>query len=140
MDGAAVAAAKSCDVDISCDTIETASQTVGDYRTYIAGRKKWSIGVNYLVTTSFTGLALKVGTTVTITVGVTRNGHITGDRLTGSAIVTDCRVTGNIGHLAQGSFKFLGTGALGVQTVGLDSNEPYDLQDSDSANLQAVSL
>ena len=140
MDGVAVAAAKSCDIDLSCDVVETASASDGEYRTYITGRKKWDVSVSYLVTTAFATIALKVGDTVTLTMGKTMNGHITGDRLTGTAIVTDCRITGNIGNLAKGSFKFQGTGALDVQSSPLESNEPYDLEDSVPNDLYSVEV
>lgn len=140
MNGQAIAAAKSCDISLSADTIETASPTNGDYRSFIAGRKKWEVGVSYLVTTSFANLALKFGDTVTLTVGRTTNGHITGDRLSGTAIVRDCRMTGNVGHLATGSFKFMGTGPLVVQSQPLESNEPYDLEDSNANDLHAVQV
>jgi len=140
MDGNAVAAAKSCDIDFSCDVIETASASDGAYRTYIAGRKKWEVGVSYLVTNTFTGLALKVGDSVTLTMGRTVNGHVTGDRLTGTAIVKDCRLTGSIGHLATGSFKFVGTGALDVESQPLESNDPYDLTDNNENDLYSVQV
>lgn len=116
MDGQAIAAAKSCDISLSADTIETASPTNGDYRSFIAGRKKWEVGVSYLVTASYSYIPLKVGDEVTLTIGRISNGQFTGDRLTGTAIVRDCRLTASMGHLATGSVKFLGSGPLTRQT------------------------
>ena len=47
---AVVAMAKSCDVSVEGDMIETSSPSDGQWRHYIAGRKGWSINVGYLVT------------------------------------------------------------------------------------------
>ena len=49
-----------------------------------------------------------VNTLVTITVVSGQSG----DTLTGNAFVEEWNVTGTVGSLAQGSFKFKGTGAL----------------------------
>ena len=39
-DGTAIAACKSCDIDSSCDTIETASRTSSEFREFIKSLRK----------------------------------------------------------------------------------------------------
>lgn len=47
--GTAIAAAKSCVVDVQAEEIEVSSPLTGTWRTYIAGRKSWNINVSGLV-------------------------------------------------------------------------------------------
>lgn len=47
--GVAIAAAKSCDINVQCEEIETAT-TSGAWRTALTGRKSWSVSTNQLVT------------------------------------------------------------------------------------------
>lgn len=47
--GLALAAAKSCTVDLKADTIETSSPLDGQYRHYIAGRKQWTVQTSHLI-------------------------------------------------------------------------------------------
>lgn len=47
--GKAVAASKSCSVDVSCDTQKVSSPDDGDWEYSIPGRKKWSISTNQLL-------------------------------------------------------------------------------------------
>lgn len=102
-----VAMAKSCDVHIDGDLIEKASPSSGSWKQYLAGRKGWSITVNYLVTAGgFKANAQMVNTTVTIRVS---DGTVT---MQGTAFVKTWKVTGTVGNLAQGSFQLVGTGAL----------------------------
>ena len=65
--GVAIAAAKSCDINVQCEEIETASATSGAWRTAITGRKSWSVSTNQLVTSIVRNIEL-VGTTVSIAV------------------------------------------------------------------------
>lgn len=108
-DGTAIAAAKSAEINSGADVIEVASATSGVWREFIAGRKEWSVSVGYLVLAD-TGLAdlLKVGTTYTIKV----SGRGATGYLTGSAVMTTCKITANRGNLVTGSFAFKGSGAL----------------------------
>ena len=48
--GTAVAAAKSCELNVAADTIEVASPNIGDWRSFIVGRKTWNVSVGYLLT------------------------------------------------------------------------------------------
>lgn len=136
-DGVALAASKSCEIHCSTTTMETASDTDGDWSSSISDTKSWMVTTNHLVTTLGLDL-LEVGKTVRLTFGVTNNGHITVDRLTGEALVSECKATGNVGHLAQGSFHFEGSGSLGQYVAQLYSNEPYKLYDDDGEALKAI--
>lgn len=47
--GVAVAAAKSCTIEVQADEIETSSPLTGQWKTYKAGRKSWKVDVSGLV-------------------------------------------------------------------------------------------
>lgn len=105
-----VAMAKSCDISVTSDSIETASPDTGVWRTYIAGRREWSVSVSYLVMAGqVANDILRVGDVVTLVIKEDTSGSTT---LTGTAIVQDCQITATKGNLSQGSFKFQGSGAL----------------------------
>ena len=112
-DGSAiVAAARTCEVSVQADTIETATPTSGIFRTYISGRKDWSVSVGYLVASEDgAGILLNVGDTVHIRILYTAADVW----LHGYAIIQQCRITANIGSLAQGSFVFKGSGPLELE-------------------------
>ena len=63
VDGVAIAAAKSCDINVQCEEIETATTNGGAWRTALTGRKSWSVSTNQLVTSIVRPLSM-VGTTV----------------------------------------------------------------------------
>lgn len=107
-DGTTLAASKSCDLEMSCDTIETASITSGTFREFIAGRTSWTITTSWLVTELSSPAAL-LGTKLRIKIINTTD---SGDYLVGNAICTKCKITATKGNLAQGSFAFQGTGPL----------------------------
>ena len=48
-DGVAIAGAKSCELNVQCDTIEKASQTSGRWREFLPGRLEWSLTTGHLV-------------------------------------------------------------------------------------------
>lgn len=102
----AIAAAKSCSISTSCDLIETSSPSSSSWRTFLTGRKEWEVSCDYLVTT--VADLLQVGQAVTLTI----QGPTSGDSVSGQAICTQADVSGSIGALAKGSFKFKGNGAL----------------------------
>lgn len=104
-----IAAAKSAEINCGVKTIEVASTTTGAWKTFIAGRKDWSVSVGYLVLAA-SGLAdlLKVGTTYTIKIG----GRGASGYVSGSAILTTCKITATRGNLVTGSFAFKGSGEL----------------------------
>lgn len=107
--GTQLSAERSNETNVNCEAIETASPSQGDWRTFIAGRKEWSVTVNWLVpaVANITEL-LKVGNTYTLTER-DGSGNIL---LTGSALCVTCRITATLGNLIQGSFSFKGTGPM----------------------------
>lgn len=63
--GVAIAAAKSCDLNVSADAIPVASPSDGTWEDFIPGRKSWKASCSHLVT-SITDPAAMVGTVVTL--------------------------------------------------------------------------
>lgn len=98
--------AKSCTIVYRTDSHESAGIANGRMRTYIAGRTGWEVVVGKLVTNMRKDL-LRIGQTVSITLKVDNS-----DKVTGTAIVTQCQLTVQEGNLVQCSVRFLGTGAL----------------------------
>ena len=107
----AIAATRSQEIQSGADTIEIANPSSGQWRQFMAGRKQWSVNVNYLVrgdaNTNIRDV-LKVGTTYTLCIK-DREGNFS---IQGSAICTQCKVTSVISNIVSGSFAFQGTGAL----------------------------
>ena len=105
-----IAGTKSNEIQCGCETIEVSSPTQGDWRTFIAGRKEWSVTVSYLVPAAANIEAdiLTVGQTYTLNMYDRSNWLI----LTGQAICTACKITATKGNLITGSFTFKGTGQL----------------------------
>ena len=185
-DGVAIAAAKSCTINITVDTDEVANPSNGKWKKFIMGRMGWQVTVGHLVTTLLNNIQM-VGKSVTLEMGVTGaglpfdgfvngetieqssfvgtpdaiywdktakkflgkvgtintkyylnwstgsayitpspydlflcdnatylwlNSDLSAEKLTGSAIVTTWNGTFTKANLAQGSFEFLGDGAL----------------------------
>lgn len=111
MNGTAIAGAKSCEINIQCDDIEIASASQGSWRDFIAGRKEWSVSCGHLIPASGTPLktnAAMIGTTVTLSMQT----GMSGDTLSGRAIVKQWKVSGTLGNLSTGSFTFRGKDAL----------------------------
>lgn len=106
-DGVAIAAARSCEINIQTDEIETASPDDGSWKHVITGRKSWSINVSYLVPSgTFPTSAQMVGTIVTLNVS---DGSV---QMQGSALVKAWKTNGTLGNLSQGSYQFTGNGSL----------------------------
>lgn len=103
----AVAMAKSCDVSVNASVVEVSDPSSSEYRAYRAGRKGWQVLCNCLVSEVGDNVDM-VGTTVYLSFGL-RNGS---DKRTGTAICTEWKATATKGNLIQGSFIFLGSGAL----------------------------
>lgn len=72
-DGEAIAAATSCELDVSADVIKTASPTDGQWQHGIAGRKSWRASCNHLVT-DILDPAQMVGVEVSLTVNMVNIG------------------------------------------------------------------
>lgn len=138
-DGVVVAAAKSCSLSMEADTLETAGVDAGA-RSYMSGRKDWSVKVGNLVT-SVQGHFAPIGAMLRLSMVICDElGNPTSDRLTGEAFVTGADVTGTVGHLVQGSFTFKGSGQLGILSVALRDSLQRDLYDSNGNQLFAMQL
>lgn len=136
--GIAIAAAKSCEVQTDCDVIEKSSPEISEWRDFDVGRKGWTVKVNCLVSNVMERLK-HTGLKVRLTMGVRdQNNELTADRLTGYAICRQALVSGSVGNLAQGSWSFLGCGALGRVMVNLRDSEQRDMKDKDGNQLRVL--
>ena len=107
-----VAAAKSIEVNINCETIEKARTSTAAWRQYITGRKDWSFTTSCLVTAAtFTASVTMVGKSYSVKffdgTDTTKSAL-----LSGSVICTQAKITEQKGSIAKGSFVFQGTGPL----------------------------
>jgi len=100
-----IAAAKSCTINFGAGTAEKSSPISAAARCFDPGRTSWSIDVSALV--GDISSMMIAGEVLTLTVKVSG-----ASVLTGTAICTECRVTATTGNLAQGSFRFQGSGEL----------------------------
>ena len=185
--GVAIAAAKSCDINITTDTDEIANSSSGKWKQFMIGRSSWQVVASQLVTTllgniQMAGIQTTLEMSVKGNIGLPFDGFVNGetiaqqsyagtpdaiywdktakkflgkvgtinpkyyqnwldgdayispidynfysynsdtyvylnsnlnaDKLSGNAIVTTWKCTATRGNLAQGSFEFLGNGAL----------------------------
>lgn len=112
--GQPLAASKSCGIDVSVETKEVALAGTGTFKHYIAGRKSWSVTTNHLVGDSarVADLLARVGQVFTLSWRM-RTDTEEADRMEGSAICAQCKITATRGNLIQGSFTWKGTGAIG---------------------------
>ena len=103
-----IAGTRTNEINTECGAIEIASVTQQDWKEFIAGRKSWSLSVGWLLLANAdVQKILKVGTMVTIYV---KTGST--QLLTGTALITQARLTLGQGNLANGSFALKGSGAL----------------------------
>ena len=119
MGGTAIAAAKSCEVNLSADSIKTSSPSNGDWEHSIPGRKSWSASCSHLVT-QIADSAGMVGQTVTLLfqpVDDSGSPIAAISALQGTAIVKQWKGTFSLSNLAQGSYAFEGSGPLAVPTT-----------------------
>lgn len=113
--GTPIAGATSCTVNYDAETIEVSSPDTGSAKTYIVGRTSWKITLSYIVCTNDSNQIdvadsmLKVGNTYTLTFGARSK---TAERMTGTAICTGAKVTGQRFNITSGSFEFIGSGVL----------------------------
>lgn len=105
---------RSHEINVNADDIETSNPDDGRWKTFLSGRKDWTITLNYLVLadTSLQDM-LQVGNTFRVCLSP-RNNQSAG--VVGNAYIKTCRITATISHLVQGTFQFRGTGELGVIT------------------------
>ena len=105
-----VAAAKSIEINVKCDTVERTSANSALYREYITGRKDWNFQISSFVTSSqFRGAKSMVG--ITYNVKFTLQGSTTA-LMSGKAICTQAKITDQKGSIAKGSCVVQGSGAL----------------------------
>ena len=110
--GTAVAATaiNSQEIRTECESMEKASATQQDWTECIAGRKSWSMTVNYLVLTSAKIKdLLYVGQMFGIIVKDRSN---SANSVSGTALLTGVTNTAAVGTLIKASFSFQGSGAL----------------------------
>ncbi len=110
LNGEAIAATKSDELQVGCESIPISSRSNGDWTDVIAGRKSWSLTTGFLIASIpkfFDGIDM-VGMYV-----ILRIKHRTGTSwYEGTALCTQFRVTATRGNLVQGSFAFQGKGPL----------------------------
>lgn len=101
-DTAIIACAKTCEISKDTEMLETCSSNSGDYNEYYPGRSSWMVTVGFFVTA--VGTVLYENQQVTLKCNGT---------LLGTAYIKQCRITGTVGNLSQGSIAFQGTGPIG---------------------------
>ena len=107
-----IAATKSDEINAICELIEKASSTQQAWKEYIAGRKEWSITVNWLVTqTSDIQKLLYIGGSYTLNI-MARGDQSNTVLLTGTAICQQAKIVATRGNLVTGAFTFKGSGEL----------------------------
>ena len=123
VDGHTIAGTKTTEIQVDSELIEIASATQGTYREFIVGRKQWQVTVNYLLmyatyqdmftypNASLTD-ALLVGNSYTLKFKNRANYYDQPITLKGTAILRTCKITATRGNLIQGTFTFVGNGAL----------------------------
>ena len=108
--GTAIAGTVSNEIQSGAEVIEISSPTSGQWKEFIAGRKSWSVNVNFLVlTVSDPTYLLLVGESYTLTF---RSRATSTGGVTGTAILKTCKITATKGNLVQGSFQFVGSSQL----------------------------
>lgn len=126
LDGHTIAGTKTTEIQVDSELIEIASATQGAYREYITGRKQWQVTVNYLLiyatfqhtftypNASMTD-ALLVGNSYTLKFKNRASYYDQPITLKGTAILRTCKITATRGNLIQGTFTFVGNGALSAE-------------------------
>lgn len=123
LNGNTIAGTKTTEIQVDSELIEIASATQGEYREYLTGRKQWQVTVNYLLmSASFATISsypdacltdpLFVGNSYTLKF-INRGVGYQPSGMTGTAILRTCKITATRGNLIQGTFTFVGNGALG---------------------------
>ena len=108
--GTAIAGTVSNEIQSGAEVIEISSPTSGQWKEFIAGRKSWSVNVNFLVlAVSDPTYLLLVGESYTLTF---RSRATSTGGVTGTAILKTCKITATKGNLVQGSFQFVGSSQL----------------------------
>lgn len=133
VNGVAVAASKSADLDVQVEEIPTSSPTSGDWKTSVTGQKEWRVRCSYLLLDTFADKVEFVGSTVTLRIGV--RGSST-DVLEGQAHCLAGVYQMTAENLANGSFTFSGSGALArPQRLNLRTSDGDNLRTTDAEQL-----
>ncbi|MBO5777196.1 MAG: hypothetical protein J6R34_01965 [Clostridia bacterium] len=107
-----IAGTRSNEIQTSVDTIEISSPTSGIWKQHKNIRKDWSLSTSFLcLANEDVKKLLQVGNTYTIQV-VGQEGSSAEELLSGTAILTSCKITASVANLVQGSFVFDGNGEL----------------------------
>lgn len=110
--GVLVAGMRGTAIECECDTEEVCSPTSGQWKEYVASYKSWQVDVSYLLpAVDNINELLNVGTTYTLSIEP-RTGVGTANPLTGSALLTSCKLNTPRNGLVTGSLRFLGSGPL----------------------------
>ena len=123
LNGNTIAGTKTTEIQVDSELIEIASATQGAYREFIVGRKQWQVTVNYLLMyATYQAMftypnacmtdALLVGNSYTLKFKNRANYYDQPITLKGTAILRTCKITATRGNLIQGTFTFVGNGAL----------------------------
>lgn len=108
-DGVAIAATRSNKITTEAGTIEIASATQQEWEECVVGRKRWSLSVNFLVTSADGVLnLLRNGESCLLSI----RDNLGNVKLQGYAFCTMCDEDFTLGNLAKGSFQFRGNGPL----------------------------
>ena len=102
---AIIACAKTCEISKDTEMLETCSESNGNYREYYPGLSSWRVTVRFFVTTVNTVLYAN------------QKVNLKCNEVTlGEAYISQCRITGTVGNLSQGTAVFTGTGPIGAVT------------------------
>ena len=105
----ASAAIRSDEINTACPSIERASATQQGWKEVLAGRKSWSLTLNYLMLAAARLRdVLLIGQMFDVTIRDKSNTST----LTGKALMTAAKQTHTVGNLCQGSFSLEGSGPL----------------------------
>lgn len=108
MGGTAIAGTKTDHIQCGADLIEISSPSSGDWKQYVSGRKEWSVTTGFLLLANTdVSKLLTVGTRVQL---VIKERNSTG--VTGYAYIKTCEINANRENIANGTFTFVGDGAL----------------------------
>ena len=113
-DGVTVAGTRSHDIGSECEVVPVSYPGIGKWRCVKAGRRGWSLTVNYLVLSDERMVdLLDVGKEYRIS-SMGRDADV---GVQGMALCTSCRITSTTGNIVQRTFQFVGNGELKEREV-----------------------
>ena len=122
--GVAVAAVVTHDIEAETDRLEVAGSGQGQWREYVAGRKRWEVTANYLVVSSDMILGLLQNGQTFAMKSYDRDNEL--NNLHGQATLKQCRITATRGKLVTGFFRFIGDQDLWAQISRGDYNIDFN--------------